>query len=167
MCPSAPRVCSEPGGQKPALSLPLDRINKVNWTLTKFFQKYWFAVFLLQENLIDCAIYKICHFDLASMRSAKKIHTYSVNTAAEHYWWLEVGLINDSLTKTKLILGKYETEKSDMVIQYKDILIHHNSVSIWVLSHIQLLFEMQSRAAEVADSQTSLCKAHLNDPIND
>ena len=26
MCPSAPRVCSEPGGQKPALSLSLDRI---------------------------------------------------------------------------------------------------------------------------------------------
>ena len=26
MCPSAPRVCSEPGGQKPVLSLSLDRI---------------------------------------------------------------------------------------------------------------------------------------------
>ena len=25
MCPSAPRVCSEPGGQKPLLSLSLDR----------------------------------------------------------------------------------------------------------------------------------------------
>ena len=28
MCPSAPRVCSEPGGQKPVLSLSLDRITK-------------------------------------------------------------------------------------------------------------------------------------------
>ena len=27
MCPSAPRVSSEPGGQKPVLSLSLDRIN--------------------------------------------------------------------------------------------------------------------------------------------
>ena len=26
MCPSAPRLCSEPGGQKPILSLSLDRI---------------------------------------------------------------------------------------------------------------------------------------------
>ena len=26
MCPSAPRVCSEPGGQKPVLSMSLDRI---------------------------------------------------------------------------------------------------------------------------------------------
>ena len=26
MCPSAPRVCSKPGGQKPGLSLSLDRI---------------------------------------------------------------------------------------------------------------------------------------------
>ena len=26
MCPSAPRVCNEPGGQKPVLSLSLDRI---------------------------------------------------------------------------------------------------------------------------------------------
>ena len=26
MCPSAPRVCSEPGDQKPVLSLSLDRI---------------------------------------------------------------------------------------------------------------------------------------------
>ena len=26
MCPSAPRVCSKPGGQKPVLSLSLDRI---------------------------------------------------------------------------------------------------------------------------------------------
>ena len=28
MCPSAPRVCSEPGGQKPVLSLSLDRIDQ-------------------------------------------------------------------------------------------------------------------------------------------
>ena len=28
MCPSAPRVCSEPGGQKPVLSLSLDLIGK-------------------------------------------------------------------------------------------------------------------------------------------
>ena len=27
MCPSAARVCSEPGGQKPVLSLSLDLIN--------------------------------------------------------------------------------------------------------------------------------------------
>ena len=27
MCPSAPRVCSEPGGQQPVLSLSLDRIH--------------------------------------------------------------------------------------------------------------------------------------------
>ena len=27
MCPSAPRVCSEPGGQKPVLSLSLDPIH--------------------------------------------------------------------------------------------------------------------------------------------
>ena len=27
MCPSAPRVCSEPGGQKPVLSLSLDLID--------------------------------------------------------------------------------------------------------------------------------------------
>ena len=26
MCPSAPRVCSEPGGQRPVLSLSLDLI---------------------------------------------------------------------------------------------------------------------------------------------
>ena len=30
MCPSAPRVCSEPGGQKPVLSLSLDLID-TNW----------------------------------------------------------------------------------------------------------------------------------------
>ena len=29
MCPSAPRVCSEPGGQEPALSLSLDRIYRL------------------------------------------------------------------------------------------------------------------------------------------
>ena len=29
MCPSAPRVCSEPGGQKPVLSMSLDRIINV------------------------------------------------------------------------------------------------------------------------------------------
>ena len=29
MCPSAPRVCSEPGGQKPELSLSLDLIQKL------------------------------------------------------------------------------------------------------------------------------------------
>ena len=29
MCPSAPRVCSEPGGQKPVLSLSLDLINSL------------------------------------------------------------------------------------------------------------------------------------------
>ena len=28
MCPSAPRVCSEPGAQKPVLSLSLDLIDK-------------------------------------------------------------------------------------------------------------------------------------------
>ena len=28
MCPSAPRVCSEPGGQKPVLSLSMDRIHR-------------------------------------------------------------------------------------------------------------------------------------------
>ena len=28
MCPSAPRVCSEPGGQRPVLSLSLDLINE-------------------------------------------------------------------------------------------------------------------------------------------
>ena len=28
MCPSSPRACSEPGGQKPALSLSLDRIDQ-------------------------------------------------------------------------------------------------------------------------------------------
>ena len=33
MCPSAPRVCSEPGGQKPVLSLSLDRIRPLG---TKF-----------------------------------------------------------------------------------------------------------------------------------
>ena len=47
MCPSAPWVCSEPGGQKPVLSLLLDRIgplgtlrNKLQWNFnqnTKFF----------------------------------------------------------------------------------------------------------------------------------
>ena len=30
MCPSAPRVCSEPGGQKPVLSLSLDLIDRNN-----------------------------------------------------------------------------------------------------------------------------------------
>ena len=30
MCPSAPRVCSEPGDQKPVLSLSLDRIGHVS-----------------------------------------------------------------------------------------------------------------------------------------
>ena len=35
MCPSAPRVCSEPGGQKPVLSLTLDLIQwKFRFTLT-------------------------------------------------------------------------------------------------------------------------------------
>ena len=29
MCPSAPRVCSEPGGQKPVLSLSLERISNI------------------------------------------------------------------------------------------------------------------------------------------
>ena len=33
MCPSAPRVCSEPGGQKPVLSLSLDRIIHLVHTL--------------------------------------------------------------------------------------------------------------------------------------
>ena len=33
MCPSAPRVCSEPGGQKPVLSLSLDLIDKEEITL--------------------------------------------------------------------------------------------------------------------------------------
>ena len=30
MCPSAPRVCSEPGGQKPVISSSLDRIDIVS-----------------------------------------------------------------------------------------------------------------------------------------
>ena len=31
MCPSAPRVCSEPGGQRPVLSLSLDLISHINY----------------------------------------------------------------------------------------------------------------------------------------
>ena len=30
MCPSAPKVCSKPDGQKPVLSLSLDRIETVS-----------------------------------------------------------------------------------------------------------------------------------------
>ena len=37
MCPSAPRVCSEPGGQKPVLSLSLDLIGKVEHRYTPYF----------------------------------------------------------------------------------------------------------------------------------
>ena len=45
MCPSAPRVCSEPGGQKPVLSLSLDRIgNKFQWILNQN------TTILIQEN---------------------------------------------------------------------------------------------------------------------
>ena len=34
MCPSAPRVCSEPGGQRPVLSLSLDLIHR--WITSEF-----------------------------------------------------------------------------------------------------------------------------------
>ena len=44
MCPSAPRVCSEPGGQKPILSLSLDRIIHLVHTLLFL----WFALCFLQ-----------------------------------------------------------------------------------------------------------------------
>ena len=37
MCPSAPRVCSEPGGQKPVLSLSLDLIDA-------WFKGWWISV---------------------------------------------------------------------------------------------------------------------------
>ena len=39
MCPSAPRVCSEPGGQRPVLSLSLDLIG-IRYFLKEIFQCY-------------------------------------------------------------------------------------------------------------------------------
>ena len=40
MCPSAPRVCSEPGGQKPVLSLSLDLIR----TVGTHFREIWIKI---------------------------------------------------------------------------------------------------------------------------
>ena len=51
MCPSAPRVCSEPGGQKLVLSLSLDRIA---WKWDEFIKKgqdcAWIQVFCHWQN---------------------------------------------------------------------------------------------------------------------
>ena len=50
MCPSAPRVCSEPGGQKPVLSLSLDLIGwslvglLPVWHLSHYLSKWWLLV---------------------------------------------------------------------------------------------------------------------------
>ena len=54
MCPSAPRVCSEPGGQRPVLSLSLDLIRFFfvffffsfvkTWVWSKMAVKTWFKI---------------------------------------------------------------------------------------------------------------------------
>ena len=40
MCPSAPRVCSEPGGQRPVLSLSLDLINGIHNAIINVVKNY-------------------------------------------------------------------------------------------------------------------------------
>ena len=56
MCPSAPRVCSDPGGQKPVLSMSLDRIInelalvQINRSLCK-----WQAIIWTNDDLVSNA----------------------------------------------------------------------------------------------------------------
>ena len=53
MCPSAPRVCSEPGGQKPVLSLSLDLIH----TFVKFYPFSFIPNVSISINLLG-----VCFF---------------------------------------------------------------------------------------------------------
>ena len=56
ICPSAPRVCSEPGGQKPVLSLSLDRIGARASAVTVMIKSR--IIYLMDEHvkngLYDC-----------------------------------------------------------------------------------------------------------------
>ena len=59
MCPSAPRVCSEPGGQKPVLSLSLDRIDNTKSPLVqelascRLDDNHWWPSSLPQIDMIN------------------------------------------------------------------------------------------------------------------
>ena len=52
MCPSAPRVCSKPGGQKPVLSLSLDLIG---YTMDNVVLQVWHRMWKVISNLFHIA----------------------------------------------------------------------------------------------------------------
>ena len=100
MCPFAPRVCSEPGGQKLVLSLSLDRIASWNfvrvpkaWVHAQSFslkshKKYNFCNTKFSENILESSrnisktppwtlsIQKPCHTDWILLRIPWSLHPY-------------------------------------------------------------------------------------------
>ena len=59
MCPSAPRVCSEPGGQKPVLSLSLDLID--GWGISCEITLRWMSLDVSDEKSALVQVVAWCH----------------------------------------------------------------------------------------------------------
>ena len=79
MCPSAPRICSEPGGQKPVLSLSLD-LNKV-------------AAFL--QHLLICSV-KVSRLSMITPRTFTLLSEL-INTSSHNLRWVTSCWFGDNI----------------------------------------------------------------------
>ena len=85
MCPSAPRVCSEPGGQKPVLSLSLDLIS-----VKALLQMAWVrAVTFFDHQLTHCGLVTPWIWVIIG----------SGNDLSHYLMWLNDDIVNWTLSK--------------------------------------------------------------------
>ena len=83
MCPSAPRVCSEPGGQKPVLSLSLDRIGPLGTNFNEILIKI--PNFSFSKNASENII---C--EMAAILSKRWWVKYQISPANLWFVWLGI-----------------------------------------------------------------------------
>ena len=104
MCPSAPRVCSEPGGQNPALSLSLDRI--VPWSdhyfsskRTLFFERNRKIAIYSLAYLLQGGIRIQIEMLMGLVREINKSHPGPRETHGKTLDYLTCDLDNDVMDK--------------------------------------------------------------------
>ena len=74
-CPSAPRVCSEPGGQKPVLSLSLDLIGSLGTHFTD-----------ISETCIKIFFARKCQRLRLNVLNTREVGTLKVNFSRTEIW---------------------------------------------------------------------------------
>ena len=130
MCPTAPRVCSEPGGQKPVLSLSLDLIVK------QFKIEYNPGLLLFKRQ-------DVLHPDLAKTRSHENMGLLNsfrialkVDSTSQHCWWDPFKFKSDKInSKFNKVKATGHPETCGAVLTYDNFRCGHIP---WTQEHVFL-----------------------------